>query len=531
MTKVPIEPQPLSPPLRRCCCVGARMAAGAASPGGAWEPREVLCLNGHQGGVIALAINREGTLLVSAAADGELRAWSPSTGAPLGVWRGHTRTVWAVAFSLDGAFVYSASADRSARVWRASDGACEAVLEAAHLKDVLCLAAEEAPLGGWALATGGADGALHCWSAAVAPRSPTSAALAAVTHVPLAVSSGAAPVASARGAHAGPVRCLARAAAAALLLTGGGDGVVLVWSRDGPCGDLREVSRLEAAGGARGVAALVLRSQGGPRPRTLVYAAHEDGAVRCWDAGAGAPLALLTWHSAAVRALSLSKDGDTLWTAAADGRAAAWRASRPGAGALDAARAQPLELGSDGAAFTPLRCAVLVEPPAGADAAFYAGGLDAQLRRWRASDGECTAVMGGHDGAVTALVASRRGGALFSGGADATVRVWALKAPPPRAAGCVGAFRETNARVAAELRGAVAGAAHAALRAVAPLPPGARVGAGAPGPAAALRTMLARASLSSQEQRVHRDADAAAGAVAAREREEDWLRQQARDTV
>jgi WD40 repeat protein len=482
-------------------------------PGAEFVPHEVLALAGHTSGITALCLRHDGTLLLSAAADGEVRAWHPTSGAALGVWRGHRKAVWALAFSHDGAWAFSAGSDRCARVWRASDGACEAVLEGAHTRDILCLAADQpwsgtasGPAGAEAaLFTGGADGALHAWrvggtgdkrpgggastSAATSGASAAAAAAAAAATATGPGAPGVAPLASARGAHAGALRALLRAPSGALF-SAGGDGVVKAWalgsSAHGGAAHAGAPPELTCTAVMRGhtgaVHALAFHTT-----HAVLYSACDDATVRAWATHSGACLAVLRGHGGGVRALALRRDGQTLVSAAADGRAAVWRGAH-GEGAYTAAAPRFL----DGHA-APLRCCVVSERPRGAapapasafanastlledepasnDCVVFTASLDGALRRWRAADGACTAELNGHVGAVAAMAVSRRGGALFSGGADGRVRVWALAPPPAPARGCGDALRAQHARVVAEVRAGVAGAAHAALRAVsAPMP-------------------------------------------------------------
>lgn len=54
------------------------------------------------------------------------------------------------------------------------------------------------------------------------------------------------------------------------------------------------------------------------------------------------------------------------------------------------------------------------------------GSADGEIRLWRTSDGQATATLKGHQGAVLALAVSPDGKHLASGGADHSVRVWDL---------------------------------------------------------------------------------------------------------
>jgi WD40 repeat protein len=79
-------------------------------------------LSGHSGTIRALALDRSGTLLATAAADGEVRIWNMETGALLHTLSGHIGGAESAIFSEDGSLLVSTGADRIARVWNVSSG-------------------------------------------------------------------------------------------------------------------------------------------------------------------------------------------------------------------------------------------------------------------------------------------------------------------------------------------------------------------------------------------------------------------------
>ncbi|KAH0553157.1 hypothetical protein GP486_006658 [Trichoglossum hirsutum] len=86
-----------------------------------WSP-SLQTLEGHVGGIRSVSFSPDGQLLVSAADDGTIRLWDPSTGALLQTLVGDIYIGLSVAFSPDGQLLASASYDEMVRLWDPSTG-------------------------------------------------------------------------------------------------------------------------------------------------------------------------------------------------------------------------------------------------------------------------------------------------------------------------------------------------------------------------------------------------------------------------
>ncbi len=82
---------------------------------------EAIDLEGHRLAVTSVAFSPDGTRLLTAARDHEVRLWDVATGGSLRVLRGHFGTVNDARFSPDGRWIVTAG-PRSVGLWRASDG-------------------------------------------------------------------------------------------------------------------------------------------------------------------------------------------------------------------------------------------------------------------------------------------------------------------------------------------------------------------------------------------------------------------------
>jgi WD40 repeat protein len=111
-----------------------------------------------------LDFNNDGTLLVSAGADNNIKIWEMASRKIKRSWRGHTDTISQVVFAPGGKFVASGSYDCTARIWDVVNGKEMIKLGQPHQGWVLSVAISK---DGKALAYGGADFAVNVFDIGV----------------------------------------------------------------------------------------------------------------------------------------------------------------------------------------------------------------------------------------------------------------------------------------------------------------------------------------------------------------------------
>ncbi|MEJ5276285.1 MAG: hypothetical protein WHU94_10275 [Thermogemmata sp.] len=182
-----------------------------------------------------------------------------------------------------------------------------------------------------------------------------------------------------------------------VVVSGGGDGQVLVW--DGKSGELRHRLR-EHKGEVYGVA---VSGDGG-----VVVSVGRDGQVLVWDGKSGELRHRLAEHKGVVHGVSVSSDGKVVVSGGGDGQVLVW----------DGVRGQlrhRLE-GHKGW----VRCVSV----SGDGGVVVSGGDDGEVWVWDGVRGQLRHRLEGHRGWVKCVSVSGDGGVVVSGGEDKAVRVW-----------------------------------------------------------------------------------------------------------
>jgi WD40 repeat protein len=318
-------------------------------------------LAGHVGQISAVAFSPRGDLIGSASTDGIGRIWNAADGQPVSVLSGHVNYLDDIAFSPDGEQVVTTSSDRTARTWKVLTG--EAL--ATYAGDTEAVTSGAFTRSGLEIVTASLDGTARTWDTVVQPFLPVVAQLGSpVTRIDFTadgrkLTASAGDRAYLIGLPSGPTVDLGRAPAVQGSVTGpGGEKAVIhgktvtITSSDGSTVELT---------GHHGTVTSVAFSPDGKR----VVTASRDHDARIWDAGSGAPLAVLRGHFAVVSDARFSPDGRWVVTA---------------------------------------------------------GPMTAGL--WSSSGGMPVYLLRGHTGKLLSASFSPDGSEIATGGADGTVRLW-----------------------------------------------------------------------------------------------------------
>jgi WD40 repeat protein/serine/threonine protein kinase len=361
-----------------------------AADRGHWEWRylkrqchaELLKLQGHKGGIFAMAYRPDGQRLASAGLDGALKIWDARTGDPLVAVPAHDgELVWGVAYSPDGTRVASVGWDGTVKIWDERTG--ELLWSRDHGgSGRFGWWVAFSPPDGARLATAGSDGVARVWDLATGERADW------------------------RGDATVPSTKLAFSRDGKRLATTRPDGTVAVW--DATTG--RVIDTLKEHPGPEAFSQAYVRGFAFSPDRDLIAAGTADGFVRIWDAKTSRLLRELKTHADMVSAVAFSPDGRWLASSAGNLGVKLWDVAS-GEEVLTirghAGQVYDLSFSPDG---TRLATA----------------SHDTTIKIWDVTADPAARVLLGHRGAVNGVAFPPDGRVLASAGADGTVRVWDL---------------------------------------------------------------------------------------------------------
>lgn len=330
-------------------------------------------LSGHTGRVYGVA-GLAGGRLVTAAADGTLRAWDLYTGEMLWCVNGFRDWVWPVVVSGRGRYVAASDSDGEMRLVDGETGALRFSLTGAR-----------APV--WTAAFSPDETRLACGSSEETVRL-WDTATGELTHQ--------------FSGHSRQVYRLVYSPDGTMLVDGDADGAVRVW--DAASGRLRHT----LAGHQRAVYTVDFH----PGSELLV-SADITGAINLWDPSSGTHKGSLEGHRDAVYQTAFSPDGTLMASSDSSGKTRLWTVDLAG-GAV--AVRQRVELTGHRAAVWP----GVFRP----DSQHLAtSSNDQTVRLWDTAEGLCRQVISGHGRRISSL-SFDSGKILAACGNDGQVRLW-----------------------------------------------------------------------------------------------------------
>jgi WD40 repeat protein len=310
----------------------------------------------------------------------------PMPSSLVGTFRGHSHTVTSLALSADGRRLASSSRDGTVRVWDAATGAPEAVLSRGWWRPTMWVAAISAD--GSLVAGGSDDFVVRIWEV-------TTRSLLTALH-----------------GHTQSIRVLGWSPDGRIFASGGRDTTVRLW-------DARTWQPLRMLSHDNTVRGLAFTPDG-----ARLFTGTADDAIYAWDVASGTLVGTLRGHRNTVHALAVTADGRTLVSGAADQTLRLWNlAATSSASVLSLDRTdEPVGRWE--------QYGIYPGPEVMAVAASVDGRLvasahrDSPIRLWSLPGGTPLARVPSPAETSYAVVFSRDGRYLYSGGDDDAIYRW-----------------------------------------------------------------------------------------------------------
>ncbi|MDX2078015.1 MAG: protein kinase [bacterium] len=422
---------------------------------------------GHNSPIWDMAVNPDGTRLVSGAEDGTLIVWDVATGAILHrIQNAHDNIIYAVAFSPSGTILATGGADNLVRFWDVTTGTPLADATPMHTNWVSALAFSPT---GKQLVSGGADSTLVFWD--MADFSPIqSVTLEADSWIRGLTYSATGEMLALVGldgslrmwdaisgqllgepyvAHQSGVWDVDASPLGNDFVTVGADGLVIAWDFTPP---YRPATRVFITGRE----AMTM----GLNPATAQLGVGlSNGDIQLWDLTAGTRQTRLTGHEVAIEAMAYSPSGAYLATVDSGRNLIVWRVADETIiyqGTLNEAISTPnLVFNADESSLfiagdeVLLRVAIATTPPTitpisinGDSISTFEVSPNGELLAVGGQSGAITLIhlanptiapiqFTGHANVVTTLAFAENGGLLISGSRDNTLIIWDIATRSP----------------------------------------------------------------------------------------------------
>jgi WD40 repeat protein/serine/threonine protein kinase/tetratricopeptide (TPR) repeat protein len=366
---------------------------------------------GHTGLIMSLAVNADGSRIVSGGTDKSIKLWDVRTGKETRTIVGHANTVSSVAFSLDGKKIASGSYDGTAKIWDATTGEIISTLNG-NTGWVFCVAfspdSKQLVCGNqdhsyqlWDVATEQKTVTLTGhknigWSVAFSPDGRQIATGSWDDTIKLwDVKTGNA-TATLQG-HTSSISSVGFNPDGTRIVSGCADNTLKVWDTT----SLKETFTLKGHNHS------VVCSAFSPDGSRIVSGSY-DNTFKLWDAKTGVLISTQKGHAGWVNAVAFTPDGNHIVTGSEDQTLKLWDAN-PGEETLTL-KGHAKEVMS--AVFSPDGSRIV------------SGSYDGSLKLWDADSGQEILTFWGHPKEVLSVAFSPDGSHVASGSVDETVRVW-----------------------------------------------------------------------------------------------------------
>lgn len=382
-----------------------------------WSAESGECLavfEGHENWVRDVSFLPSGSELVSCSLDGTVRVWDIEQGSQLAELSDGPETFWSVAVSPNGSLVAAGGYDGIVRVWDWRNQELRHVLRN-HDKRVWSM-------GFWndhLLTSASSDHTIRTWNLERNGRHSTFAgheltvkSVALLTDEKQVISGSEDHTIrtwnfeTRQGdvlfhGHEQPVRSVDFSPDGKLLVSAGDDTLIQIW-------DAESGERMRVFDGHGHWVQVAKFSPDGDQ----IVSAGEDSTVRLWDVETGAATHVYQGHSGWIAAASISPDSSLIASGGTHRKLWLWDTSTENARhAIDA-----YESAVGAIAFTSDGTRLVTGGHDHVDA----------VKVWDPIEGECLAVLSGHEGGVTGLVVTANDQFIVGVGADSLIHVWDL---------------------------------------------------------------------------------------------------------
>lgn len=357
------------------------------------------------GDVVAIALNREGSLLATGEKKGIICLWHVKDRQPLRQWKAHEKAIASLGFSGNGNWLASRGLDRQIKVWEVSTGNCRQswpelsgiASSVAFSRDdrIVAIAQQNRILGCWDVCTGET-----LYPGSISPnRLLFSLAFTGDRQAIALQNPDLAKVLESREREMGKSLDLSPDTVWAIafdrggcLCVGSAEGTISLWHlQDSPCIE-GGASKLESEG-----------QQGRDRPGNASndspHWAETGGAIASWQG-----------HRGSVSCVAWNADGTLLASSGSDRTLKVWQVATQQCVKSIAGYDDGWE-------------SLAVSP----DGKWLASGSAiAQIALWNLRTGECEKVLQGHSARVCALAFSADGQLLASSSEDAAIHIWSV---------------------------------------------------------------------------------------------------------